>query len=162
MTAVALVTPGWPPSRVPNGIVTYTASMRGGFAALDVRAHVLVCDFNDWNSPDAIPIFATGLRARVQRSVRWRFRQLIGRAQIGAIEEAIILRTRELRRSAGLDVVEMEESHGWASSVAGRGGVPVVTRLHGPWFLNGHALGVLQDERFRARVVSEGEGIQSA
>lgn len=162
MTSVALVTPGWPPSRMPNGIVTYTASMRDAFTALGVPAHVLVCDFNSWNDPDVISIFEIGVRARAGRSARWRVRQLLGRRQLGAIEEAVIARTAQLRRSAGLTILEMEESHGWAATVARRGVVPVVTRLHGPWFLNGRALGVVEDELFRARVAGERDAILSA
>jgi glycosyltransferase involved in cell wall biosynthesis len=53
------------------------------------------------------------------------------------------------------DVVEMEESYGSALLVERASGVPVVVRLHGPWFLTGPAVGEPQDASFRWRVAKE-------
>ena len=144
---------------MPNGVVTYTAWIRDGFRKLDVTAHVLACELVGESEPDVLPVFVPGFRARVRRSAHWRARQVLRRPQIGSIEEGVIARTRALRRSGNLQVVEMEETHGWPAAVARRSVVPLVTRLHGPCFLTGPAGGIVEDERFRERVRSEGVGI---
>jgi glycosyltransferase involved in cell wall biosynthesis len=56
----------------------------------------------------------------------------------------------------------MEESLGVVDNVRRRVRCPVVVRLHGPWFLNGPALGVTQDKRFASRVAYEGKAIRNA
>jgi glycosyltransferase involved in cell wall biosynthesis len=66
---------------------------------------------------------------------------------------------RRLREHESVELIEMEESFGWCGEVAMRGGVPVVGRLHGPWFLNGPAVGAPKDAAYEARVEKEREGI---
>lgn len=56
----------------------------------------------------------------------------------------------------------MEESFGQAWTVREATSVPMCVRLHGPWFLNGRAEGVLEDRVFRQRVVAEGRAIANA
>jgi glycosyltransferase involved in cell wall biosynthesis len=161
LRAVALMSPGWPPSRVPNGIVTYTAAMREAFRAVGVRTHILVPDLDGESEPGVLPLFDSRLVARAMRAAS-RLGWMWARPAEGAIEEALITRTRWLRRAAAVGVLEMEESHGWVGPVARRVAVPVVARLHGPWFLNGRALGVSLDDAFDARVAKEREGILAA
>jgi glycosyltransferase involved in cell wall biosynthesis len=62
----------------------------------------------------------------------------------------------------GLDIFEMEETHGWARWLRQTSPIPICIRLHGPWFLNGRALGVPEDEGFRCRVEEEGRAIRDA
>jgi glycosyltransferase involved in cell wall biosynthesis len=56
----------------------------------------------------------------------------------------------------------MEESFGWARWVRQAIPIPVCVRLHGPWFLNGAALGAPDDNAFRERVREEGRAIRGA
>jgi glycosyltransferase involved in cell wall biosynthesis len=49
----------------------------------------------------------------------------------------IISAIRDLIKKHELDVFEMEESCGWSFAVSRLKLLPVVVRLHGPWFLNG-------------------------
>jgi glycosyltransferase involved in cell wall biosynthesis len=158
LSAVALVSPGWPPSRFPNGIVTYTAAIRDGLQATGVRAHILATAVDAEPAPDVLPLFQPGLIGRIKRSARFR----LGGSARGAIEQAVIDRTRRLSKDAGVRVLEMEESHGWVGPVAQAAPIPVVAKLHGPWFVNGPVLGVAQDDAFRMRVAREREGILSA
>jgi glycosyltransferase involved in cell wall biosynthesis len=68
----------------------------------------------------------------------------------------------QLHRQHNLQLVEMEESFGWAKMLAGRIPIPIVIRLHGPWCLNGVANGVVQDSEFYRRVAIEKAGILAA
>jgi glycosyltransferase involved in cell wall biosynthesis len=61
-----------------------------------------------------------------------------------------------------LDIFEMEESFGWAAWLKCISPIPICVRLHGPWFLNGRALGVPEDDNFRRRVEAEGQAIRAA
>ena len=56
----------------------------------------------------------------------------------------------------------MEEAFGWASWARRKVAIPVVVRLHGPWFLNGPLQGAPDDDTFRRRVREEGESIRTA
>ena len=76
--------------------------------------------------------------------------------------DAIALAVRRLRDQVGIQIFEMEESFGLAARVTRSTNVPVVIRLHGPWFLVGRAMGVPNDRAYRQRVRSEGRGLQAA
>ena len=69
---------------------------------------------------------------------------------------------RRLGVRDGLQLLEMEESFGWARRLAGQVPVPVVLRLHGPYFLTGAASGDAEDVAFHRRVRREGVGIRLA
>jgi glycosyltransferase involved in cell wall biosynthesis len=56
----------------------------------------------------------------------------------------------------------MEEAFGYSRWLSREGFVPVVVRLHGPWFLTGPAMGVHQDVAFHRRVQDEREAISLA
>jgi glycosyltransferase involved in cell wall biosynthesis len=62
----------------------------------------------------------------------------------------------------GIQVIEMEESCGWARWICQATSTPVCVRLHGPWFLNGSVLGLPDDDEYRERVRDEGEAIRMA
>lgn len=68
----------------------------------------------------------------------------------------------EMEGTCGLDLVEMEESFGAAWLLQELIAVPVVVRLHGPWFVNGAALGLPVDARFRKRAAVERRCITEA
>jgi glycosyltransferase involved in cell wall biosynthesis len=61
-----------------------------------------------------------------------------------------------------IEIIEMEEAFGLPSRVAALDRVPVVTRLHGPWFLNGEVLGAAKDADFARRVEWERQSIMHA
>jgi glycosyltransferase involved in cell wall biosynthesis len=61
-----------------------------------------------------------------------------------------------------IELIEIEEALGLAMPVIQSGLIPVVVRLHGPWFLNGRALGVKEDAAFERRDRLEREVIARA
>lgn len=66
------------------------------------------------------------------------------------------------RRQTPVELIEMEESFGAAFYLQELVAVPVVVRLHGPWFLNGAALGAPTDEAFARRDRQERRCIATA
>jgi glycosyltransferase involved in cell wall biosynthesis len=62
----------------------------------------------------------------------------------------------------GLQLLEMEEALGWPALVWPRISVPIVVRLHGPWFINGPLQGAREDAEFRQRVQWERKAIVEA
>ena len=72
------------------------------------------------------------------------------RALLGTIRRAVT----EQR----IQLFEMEEAFGSSSYVRRAIRIPICLRLHGPWFLNGPAMGFPEDETFRRRVDAEGRG----
>jgi glycosyltransferase involved in cell wall biosynthesis len=156
--SVALMSPGWPPSASPNGIVTYNATMKDAFEAIGVRATVVVPGAPN-GPPAAGALYALrspGPLKRIQNKVS---AKLNGGQLPDPVPPAMIAVARRLARREGLEVLEMEESFGWCGPVARKSGVPVVGRLHGPWFLNGPAVGAPQDAAFHTRVERERLGI---
>jgi glycosyltransferase involved in cell wall biosynthesis len=71
--------------------------------------------------------------------------------------------TRELVGGPGPHLLEMEDAFGWPRHVIRRCPMPVVVRLHGPWFLNGPNNGAdPSSPGFARRVREEGLGIAAA
>jgi glycosyltransferase involved in cell wall biosynthesis len=58
-----------------------------------------------------------------------------------------------------IELIEMEEAFGLPCPIVRMGRVPVVTRLHGPWFVNGDVLGVAKDAAFHRRLRQERHAI---
>jgi len=162
---LAMVSPHWPAGRTANGVVAYTAEMVSALERCGTRPVV----FSEKLGEGALNGQAERLdtqawsRRWLSRHIgrahsRWGFTQPFLARQMGKA----IVRAIERRRSEGLGLVEMEESFGWARFVAGRSAVPVVVRLHGPWFLVGPALGFPDNRAFRRRVAAEAEGMRCA
>jgi glycosyltransferase involved in cell wall biosynthesis len=62
----------------------------------------------------------------------------------------------------GIQILEMEETFGWARWLRPAISIPICVRLHGPWFLNGKAAGAHEDDKFRKRAWEEGQAIRIA
>lgn len=165
MSPVAFVTPGWPPGKIANGITTYTGPIRAAFQQLGARVFILTdkCHLEQGDS-DVIQL---GIRALRQKL----FERIAGRAwgwvdpgawHARTIVRALCGRIERLRREANLQIVQMEETRGWAGRVAHKSPIPVVVRMHGPWFLVGPAQGMLRNRRFRQRVELEGLALGAA
>jgi glycosyltransferase involved in cell wall biosynthesis len=142
---VAYYCPGWPPGSVPNGIVTYVGTLVDALADGDREALVisLSCTGTPATRPHVTiedqPVsgavrFATSLAMRlpVNKSGIWLGMRLASAYGV-------------LRERYNCDLLEMEESFGAARIVRRLVNVPVVVRLHGPWFLNGPANNILWD-----------------
>jgi glycosyltransferase involved in cell wall biosynthesis len=115
------------------------------------------------SDPQVVGLESLEDRPSVMMRVRRRVAQMVtGDGLRACLASDIAMTGRRLRKRQGLSVMQMEESFGWAADVVGRCGVPLVVRLHGPWFLNGAALGVPRDGMFRQRVAAEAQAIRRA
>jgi glycosyltransferase involved in cell wall biosynthesis len=82
-------------------------------------------------------------------------------SHFSAVTQTIISALTDLKTRHNIDVFEIEESFGWSLAISRSGLLPVVVRLHGPWFLSGRY--DQQDPARRAyRQTQEGVGIREA
>jgi glycosyltransferase involved in cell wall biosynthesis len=153
----------WPPGTFPNGVLTYTHQMRQALAGLGIRSSVFTSTSLGTCEGDVFVLDQRKgpLRAAVQRAHHFGCRLGLLRPPVPAIPNHFIEEVRAARKTHGLELLEMEESFGWAWEVERHCGIPVVIKLHGPWFLNGPARGIVQDEVFHRRLAIEGEAIAS-
>ncbi len=164
--SVAFYSPGWPPDAVANGIVTYIDEIaqsirKWGHQARILTRRVIGGPNHDQDVIELDPLMKQGFFPKLEDAVRAR---LTSRSTVKFRRMALVLgrQVEELVRGPGLDLIELEESFGWAAEVTGKVSVPVIVRLHGPWFLNGTALGVPQDRAYQVRVDQERLGIARA
>jgi glycosyltransferase involved in cell wall biosynthesis len=161
---VAMVTPAWPGGSLSNGIVNFIARTRDAMGVAGVDVAILACQVTD-HSGDC-DVFNLG--PLVRKWPTWRlWRRLLGsfdgdRGAAYQVRDAIIAGLRRLDQAGPVQLLEMEESYGWAGMVKKRVDMPVVVRLHGPWCVVGKALGVSEDTTFHWRVQAEGEAIRLA
>lgn len=162
--AVALVTPGWPQETFSNGITKYVAKMRAALIRAGVRVEILTSRIAS-HAPgeEAIDItrFAPSgtvppLAERVLRHVALQY------SKDRWVSRAIAAAANRLCQNGDMHILQMEESFGWARAVKKLIPIPVVVRLHGPWFLNGSADGVPEDAAYHRRVRQEGRAIAIA
>jgi glycosyltransferase involved in cell wall biosynthesis len=160
---ILLISPGWPRAAFANGIVSYVDNLIHGFAAAGCEARVAA--------------YATAAGAEDTPRVRGAFSRRNSLARFGAsaayqlapgpADHVLrILDTLTVFRSVyqgwPFDVAEIEESRGQSLWAARAVPVPVVVRLHGPWFLNAAARGVREDAAFARVVAREGRAIERA
>jgi glycosyltransferase involved in cell wall biosynthesis len=128
---VALFTPAWPPGTVANGIVTYVNTIRAELLAQGHRVSVFSPVVETVSADVHQVVVSMGervvgaLTARLQRR----------RNSVFDLGRTIAATIQRVHARDPIDVVEMEESFGWAGDVADRSQVPVVCKLHGPAFL---------------------------
>ncbi len=161
---VAYFVPGWPPGRVPNGIVSYVGTMIQGLRSQPgARGWAITRTL----APSAaLGDDALLLPPPARRSMLGKLCNAFapppppGDPAPRARQIAGLVRQRA---DAGLlDVLEIEETFGLAGLIAPAVPMPLVVRLHGPWFLNGAALGMPQDDTFHQRDRMERPGLLAA
>jgi glycosyltransferase involved in cell wall biosynthesis len=160
---VVFLAPEWPPERSTNGIVSYVGAMREGLAACGAQSRVLssgvpadargadVVDLDDVR-PRALTALALGIAAR--------FRPELAAARDA--EAAIARALHALHARWPFDAVELEETWGFGLAACRARAFPTLARLHGPWFLNGAAVGAPRDRVFAARDRREGRFVARA
>lgn len=160
---VALVSPGWPVERTPSGIAAYVRNLKGGLSALGIAPRVISMSAVEpehlaSDIADASPGNG-GAQGFVGKVLRRLNRAIDPMSEIPREGGLAIART--LSKHPDLQLVEIEESFGfsgWMKSV----GMPVVVRLHGPWFINGPAYGVASNRDFARRCELEFRGMEVA
>lgn len=162
---VAFYSPGWPAETAQNGIVTYVESLapaieaRGGRAFVIAPAHVALPD------DDAFMTAELGDSGIVGGAWRRLQARLIGgdREHHARHARAVARAALRLKDKHRIDILEIEESFGWARIIQNLADIPVVVRIHGPHFVadasQRAAAGKSQYER---RIAHEGEAIVNA
>lgn len=129
---VALFSPSWPLVQYPNGVVTYVHWMREELRRQGHRVSIFTGTLGQAED-DVYEIRSSSLSALRER-IRARFRS--SDEPTFDLSVPIADTVNEIHRRTPIDVIEMEESWGWAGGVARRTGIPVVVKLHGPAFMS--------------------------
>jgi glycosyltransferase involved in cell wall biosynthesis len=163
---VGYVSPGWPLSHFPNGIVAYVQNVIAGldkktkpivFARLledstDTTDVINLSNFNHHKSPlqKLVDKILHKINLPYARALRYKNTAVyLAKNQKRAIESAV----------SPVDIIEMEESFGFAGFLMKMTKIPVVTRIHGPWFTMRTIMKVDTDWDYKLRVFYEGQAI---
>ena len=159
---IGFFAPSWPPGCVANGIVTYLSQLVPALRRLGHEVFVLT-PFKATECDDPHTIDLQGFASTRTFWDRAMYRLTPEAAQFSASSSAIACAVIKLAEEKELDVLEMEESFGWSYEISSLKLLPVVVRLHGPWFLSGKFNDCGQTmSPARRREVREGRGIQHA
>jgi glycosyltransferase involved in cell wall biosynthesis len=163
--SLAYYCPSWPPGNDSNGIVTYVGTI---VAELRAQGHVVslispsvtrgtasegIYRLDEYYTSRTLPGRVLDRLARLRGP-----HQVLARVAC----RAIVAATRRAVAERGAQLLEMEETFGWPLAVRRRIPIPLVVRLHGPWFLTGPANGCTTDASFRARAHKEGQALHAA
>lgn len=163
---VGVGTDRWNASRHQNGVVAYATNLVEGLKQLGAKVCVIanhVEPGNNETAVQAVPSWPEVRRGIADRVLAGLGRRIAPQYTDGRLlAERLLHALREARRLHGIEIFETEESCGVARLVIPRSPVPIIVRLHGPWFLVGPASGVRQDGVFRRRVARERTAIESA
>ena len=163
--SVAYLSPSWPHGLVPNGVVTYVSSIVSAMRDLGHHPYVLAGLPSSRGSELEDGVLNLSRRGDPTSAIGRTFDRVRVRLSPDAAREARNIRAirravGELAEGPGLHLLEMEECFGWCGGVAGYVPIPVIARLHGPWFLNGPNNGAdPQSASFRRRVSVEGRAL---
>jgi glycosyltransferase involved in cell wall biosynthesis len=163
--SVAFVSPGWPSDAFANGVIPYIEKLVGEMRSQGHRATILASSIHGVVDGETVRDLRTHRvsnrfftrtidRLTYKLSERLGYRRQSTRV---IVDECLRLITEQ-----GLQLLEMEEAFGIARWVRRKLPIPVVVRLHGPWFLNGPLRGAGDGPEFRERVDSEGRAIAEA
>lgn len=167
--SVAITSPGWPLSRFPNGVVTYIHNLMIGIEEIAnpivLAAPLLIPEVRnrliDLNKLEVSRNIWQKLLDKILLRFNSAFTQKIQyQRNVAKNANKILLAVQQLDEP--LDVLEVEESFGTASYLLKKTKVPVITRLHGPWFLIGPILQAHNELDFKLRVLLEGEAIKNS
>lgn len=158
---IGLFVPSWPPGGVANGIVTYAGYLVPALRRLGHQVYVLTNNpTRGYEDPWIVDLRNFSAGARIWN--RLMFKVSPAAARFNSTSATIVAAVRELVKNEKLDVLEMEESYGWSFAVSQLKILPVVVRLHGPWFVNGIGDPNFESALNRRREKWEGRGIRNA
>lgn len=159
---VAFFSPSWPPGNAANGIVTYVQQIR--MELLRLGHKVTVVSQGKAYSSDGSTKQLPWTYSPSERLIA-KLNCILGR-QARRLPNAGRLLARAFKAvhcRDPIDVIEMEESFGWSHDVQARLPIPVVTRLHGPYFLTRTKIFAGGGEKLsRRRLEAEDRSIRSA
>ncbi len=132
---IALLVPSWPPGSMANGIVTYASYVVPALRRLGHDVYILTPNnAMDDKGPWTIDLQRYSLQPTIWDRVM--FRLCPETAIFNRTSAPIAAAIRELVESKKIDVLELEETFGWSFAITRMNLLPVVVRLHGPWFVN--------------------------
>lgn len=134
---IALYSPNWPPAGAANGIVSYVSTIRKHLVGEGHKVSI-VSEGQLHPSDGAEPILLAptgtlGSLARLRQRISRRIDSYHG--GLPGIGQKLAAQINAAHQIDPIDILEMEESFGWSDAVRRLTGIPVVTRLHGPYFL---------------------------
>lgn len=161
---IAFYTPAWPPGATPNGIVTCLENLIPEYLNLGHEVFLIAGSLKN-KPPDEseFVVVKVDLGFRLVEKISAKVADFISPGyrthKYGAL--AIANAMHRLLEQFEIDILEMEESFGWNGLVAGLVDIPVVVRLHGPFFLNG-TIGIENDltPEIKNRIKREGEALR--
>jgi glycosyltransferase involved in cell wall biosynthesis len=133
---IALCVPSWPPGFAANGIVTYVSQLAPALRQQGHEVFILASQ----TSSDKLDSYTYDVRQFAPKRDVWggiRFSFAPHAAYFRLAASTIVSATRFLAERHGADVIEIEESFGLSWAISRLKLLPVIVRLHGPWFLNG-------------------------
>lgn len=131
---IALFVSSWPPGSQANGIVTYSAQIVPALRQLGHDVFLITLNKKD-DDPSTIDL--RGFLPKPTLVSRIYAKMNFDMAVRSAISVAVGDAIQASLTRYHLDIFEIEESFGWSLMVSSRRLLPLVVRLHGPWFLNG-------------------------
>lgn len=158
---VALLSPGWPLSDFPNGIVSYVNGLQAGLASQGVETCILAAR-STAPAENVIDLNTEAGNLPLSRKLLYRLAYRLAARRFVAIRLGLSV-SSALKNgpAATAQILEMEESFGVSRFIQPRR-LPVIVRLHGPWFLNGPASGVPSDKQYHTRCADERSAILTA
>jgi glycosyltransferase involved in cell wall biosynthesis len=164
--SVAYFCPSWPLGYDANGIVTYIDTITAKLRARGHRISILV-NYLRAGTPVSEGLYDLGA-FRARRSLPGRILDRLESRNdpAGAVDRSfhrsIAAAGRRAIAERGVQLLEIEESFGWSLGLRRALSIPLVVRLHGPWFLNGPANGLPDDAALERRILKEGLAIKAA
>jgi glycosyltransferase involved in cell wall biosynthesis len=156
---IALLSPEWPPGHYANGVVTYVALLRQALLRRGHRVTVFTPSLHPDAQRDGVELVRAGLWYRLSKCLGRH-----GGSSARSVFESGVLLAQQLarvHRRQPIDVIEMEETFGFAAAVKRELAVPLVLKLHGPAFLD--LIGDAQHSAYgKERIEREGRALAMA
>jgi glycosyltransferase involved in cell wall biosynthesis len=150
--------PAWPPGNSANGIVAYASYMVPALRNLGHDVFMLTWDANDTGEPhlSLLKTFQKPLPLWNRALFRFASTSALYYASAGPLASAV----KDLVARHGIEILEIEESFGLSFAISNLDLIPVVVRLHGPWFLNKRSEDTGR-ERLERRAISIADAVTS-
>ena len=137
---IGYFTPAWPLGSGANGISTYLGHLTRQLRQEGHSTH-FVCPqsplsgeaVSDEGGALTVRFLDDGRKTSLMTKIRYRLNPQ--RTFTHEMGQRIAEAADAMVRQHDIEIFEMEESMGWAKAVVERLSIPVVVRLHGPWFL---------------------------
>lgn len=164
---IGFLSPGWPLSSYPNGIVSYVDNLTSSMsehvrceiltARLDKESELtgeqVVFDLNEYQSRH---YNLTKIINRIYNLLPKAFSDRKAyESNVRSYAEKIIYALKQHE----IELLEIEESFGLGRFIKSESDIPIITRLHGPWFIHGPIMNKSHEHTYLARISAEGEAI---